>query len=75
MSYIAFDNKNRLKNANSKTKNNGGHIRPKPYIALWTFGLFHIWKKTEDFSKNIAASELKIGRNRHLIEFMKVCEY
>ena len=31
--------------------------------------------KTVDFSEIIAASELKIGRSRHLIEFMKVCEY
>ena len=31
--------------------------------------------KTVDFSKTIAASDLKVGRSRHLIEFMKVCEY
>ena len=31
--------------------------------------------KTMDFSENIAASGLKIGRSRQLIEFMKVCEY
>ena len=31
--------------------------------------------KTVDFSEIIAASELKIGRSRHLIESMKVCEY
>ena len=31
--------------------------------------------KTVDFSETIAASDLKVGRNRHLIEFMKVCEY
>ena len=28
-----------------------------------------------DFSETIAASDLKIGRSRHLIEFMKVSEY
>ena len=28
--------------------------------------------KTVDFSENTAASDLKVGRNRHLIEFMKV---
>ena len=28
-----------------------------------------------DFSATIAASDLKIGRSRQLIEFMKVCEY
>ena len=31
--------------------------------------------KTEDFSETIAASDLKVGRSRHLIEFMKLCEY
>ena len=30
--------------------------------------------KTVDFSETIAASDLKIGRSRHLIKFMKVCE-
>ena len=28
-----------------------------------------------DFSETIAASDLKVGGSRHLIEFMKVCEY
>ena len=31
--------------------------------------------KTVDFSDSFAASDLKIGRISHLIEFMKVCEY
>ena len=31
--------------------------------------------KTVDFSETIAASDLKIGRSRHLTEYMKVCEY
>ena len=31
--------------------------------------------KIVDFSENIAASDLKGSRSRHLIEFMKVCEY
>ena len=31
--------------------------------------------KTVDFSKNIAASDLKVSRTTHLIEYMKVCEY
>ena len=31
--------------------------------------------KKVDFSETIAASDLKVGRNRHLIEYMKVCEY
>ena len=28
-----------------------------------------------DFSETIAASDLKGSRSRHLIEFIKVCEY
>ena len=31
--------------------------------------------KTVDFSETIAASDLKVGRCRQLIEIMKVCEY
>ena len=31
--------------------------------------------KKADFSETTAASDLKVGRSRHLIEFMKVCEY
>ena len=31
--------------------------------------------KTVDFSETIAASDLKVGRSRQLIEYMKVCEY
>ena len=31
--------------------------------------------KTLDFSETIAACDLKVGRYRQLIEFMKVCEY
>ena len=31
--------------------------------------------KTVYFSETIAASDLKVGRNRHLNEFMKVSEY
>ena len=31
--------------------------------------------KTVDFSETIATSDLKVGRSRHLIEFMKVTEY
>ena len=31
--------------------------------------------KTVDFSETIAARDLKVGRSRHLNEFMKVCEY
>ena len=31
--------------------------------------------KTVDFSETIAPCDLKVGRSRHLIEYMKVCEY
>ena len=31
--------------------------------------------KTVDFSETIVASDLKVGRSRHVIEYMKVCEY
>ena len=31
--------------------------------------------KTVDFSETIAASDVKDGRSRHLIKYMKVCEY
>ena len=36
-----------------------------------------LWEKvkTEDFSETIAASDLKVSRSSHLIEYMKVCEY
>ena len=31
--------------------------------------------KRVDFSETIAASDLKVGRSRHLIEILKVCGY
>ena len=31
--------------------------------------------KTVDFSETIAASDLKVCGSRHLIEYMKICEY
>ena len=31
--------------------------------------------KTVDFSEFFAASDMKVSRSRHLIEYMKVCEY
>ena len=36
-----------------------------------------LWEKAKivDFSETIAASDLKVGRCRQIIEFMKVCEY
>ena len=30
--------------------------------------------KTVDFSETIAASDLKVGRSRHLVEYMKVID-
>ena len=32
-------------------------------------------KTVDFFSETIAASDLKVGRSSHLIEFMKECEY
>ena len=42
-------------------------------LVTWVF----LWEKvkTVDFSETIAASDLKVGRCRQLIEFMMVCEY
>ena len=31
--------------------------------------------KTVDFSETIVASDLKVGRSRHLNEFMRVSDY
>ena len=31
--------------------------------------------KTVDLSETIAASDLKVDKSRHLIEYMKVCVY
>ena len=31
--------------------------------------------KKADLSETIAASDLKVGRRRHLIQIMKICEY
>ena len=31
--------------------------------------------KTVDLSETFAASDLKVSRRRHLIEYMKICEY
>ena len=45
-------------------------IKIVPYLAF-------LWEKvkTVDFSETIAACDLKVGRCRQLIEYMKVCEY
>ena len=42
-------------------------------LVIWAFPKEKV--KTVYFSETIAASDLKVGRSRHLIEFMKVCEY
>ena len=31
--------------------------------------------KTVNFSETIAASDMKVSRSIHLIEYMKICEY
>ena len=31
--------------------------------------------KAVDFSEIVSASDLKVGRYRQLIDFMKICEY
>ena len=31
--------------------------------------------KTVDFSETIEASDMKASRSRHLIEYIKICEY
>ena len=30
---------------------------------------------TVDFSEAIAASDLKVSRSRHIVDYMKICEY
>ena len=42
-------------------------------FVAWAFPYEKV--KIVDFSETIAASDLKVGRSRHLIEFMKVSEY
>ena len=31
--------------------------------------------KTVDFSETVAASDLKVSKSIHLIEYIKICEY
>ena len=42
-------------------------------FVTWAFPLEKV--KTVDFSETIAASDLKVDRNRQFIEFMKESEY
>ena len=42
-------------------------------FVIWAFPLEKV--KTVDFSETSAASDLKVGRSRHIIELMKVCEF
>ena len=60
------------------------YINDDPGLTLTYFTVrsnFVIWAfpqekvKTMDFSETIAASDLKVGRSRHSIKFMKICEY
>ena len=44
-------------------------------VKFGNLGLSFGKVKTVDFSETIAASDQKVGRYRHLIVFMKVCEY
>ena len=44
-------------------------------LNLVTYAFLLEKVKTVDFSETNAASDLKVGRFRQLIEFMKVCEY
>ena len=46
-----------------------------PRSNLVTYAFLSEKVKKVDFSECIAASDLKVCRSRHLIEFMKVCEY
>ena len=42
-------------------------------LVMWAF----LWEKvkTVEFSETFAVSDLKVGRSRHLNEFMKVSKY
>ena len=42
-------------------------------LVTWAFLREKV--KTVIFSETIEACDLKVGRYRHLIEFIKVCEY
>ena len=43
-------------------------------FVIWAFSEEKV-KTVDFFSDIIAAIDVKVGRCRHLIEFMKVCEY
>ena len=45
------------------------------FFTIYFPGFVCFKVKTVDFSETIAASDLKVGRNRLLNEFMKVSEY
>ena len=44
-------------------------------LRNWLTDFHETWYVALDVSEAIAACDLKIGRCRQLIEFMKVCEY
>ena len=49
------------------------YLTARSNLVTWAFLLEKV--KTVDFLETNAASDLKLGRCRQLIEFMKVCEY
>ena len=61
------------KNPSKIFSGTSGPISMKLGMKHW--GLQPKKLKTVDFSETIAASDLKVGSCRQLIEFMKVCEY
>ena len=44
-------------------------------VKFGNLGFSMVKSENSGFSETIAASDLKVGRCRQLIEFMKVCEY
>ena len=49
------------------------YFTERSILETWAF----VWEKvkTVDFSQTIEACDLKVGRYRQLIDFMKECEY
>ena len=44
-------------------------------VKFGNLGFSRRRSETVDFSETIAASDLKVSRSRHLLEYMKICEY
>ena len=49
------------------------YLTARSNFVIWAFQSEKV--KTVDFSETFAASDPKVDRSRHLIEFMNVCEY